>query len=66
MNKEVVHLVATVLWGLYGIIAGAIGLIDHDFSSYVMVTIVTAIAGNSAHLVSMALSKSGLQVTSKQ
>lgn len=63
MNKEAVHLIATTLWGLYGLAIGSISAIAHDFTIYIMVSIITAIAGNSAHLISMALSKTGITET---
>ena len=63
MYKESVHLISAVLWGVYGLTTGSIGVIYHEFNPYLMVTIVTAIVGNSAHLISMSLSKTGLQET---
>jgi len=62
MNKEWVHLIASTFWGIYGLAVGTIGVVYHDFNLYVMVSIVTAIVGNSAHLVSMSYSKGSLQV----
>ena len=66
MNKESVHLIATLLWGIYGLSVGTIGVIYGQFNAYLMVTIVTAIAGNSAHLISMSVSKTGLTETATQ
>lgn len=66
MDTKTVHLVATVLWGIYGIAVGSVGVITHGFNAYVMVSVVVAVAGNSAHLITMALSKTGLQVTSEK
>lgn len=66
MKKETVHLVATLLWGIYGLTVGSLGIIYHSYNSYVMVTVVSAIAGNSAHLISMSLSKAGLEVSSEK
>ena len=65
MKKETVHLVASVLWGIYGITVGSIGVIHNNFNTDVMVSIVVAISGNSAHLISMSLSKTGLAVNSE-
>ena len=64
MNKETVHLISTLLWGIYGLSVGTIGVIYGQFNGYLTVTIVTAIVGNSAHLISMSLSKTGLSETS--
>jgi hypothetical protein len=66
MQKEVVHLIATLLWGLYGLTVGTVGIVYHSFNLYLMVSLVAAIAGNSAHLISLSLSKSGLEVSSSQ
>jgi len=62
MNKEWVHLIASIFWGIYGLAVGTIGVVHNDFNLYVMVSIVTAIVGNSAHLISMSYSKGSLQV----
>jgi len=67
MNKETVHLISALLWGIYGITVGIIGVVHNDFNTDVMVSIVVAITGNSAHLISMSFSKSGsLSVQAKQ
>lgn len=63
MKKETVHLISALLWGIYGITIGSLGLVDHGFNVYVMVTLVSAIAGNSIHLVSMSMSKSGIDIS---
>jgi hypothetical protein len=65
MNKETVSLVATLIWGTFGITTSVVSLTVNSFSVYVMVAIVTAIVGNSAHLVTMHLTKSGLEVQAK-
>lgn len=65
MKKESVHLVSAVLWGIYGLTVGSIGVFNHSFNTDVMVSIVVAIAGNSAHLISMSFSKTGLTVNSE-
>lgn len=66
MNSETVHLISSIFWGLYGLSVGTIGLIVGHFNVYVMVTIVSAIAGNSAHLISMSYSKGKLEVQSQK
>jgi len=62
MNKEWVHLVATIFWGTFGLAIGSLSVIYNTFSVYVMVALITAIVGNSAHLISMSYSKGALQV----
>ena len=67
MNKEWVHLIASIFWGTYGLTVGALSVVHNDLNVYTMVTLVTAIVGNSAHLISMSLSKTGnLLVQAKQ
>jgi len=66
MNKEWVHLIASIFWGIYGLAVGTIGVIYNDFSIYVMVSIVTAIVGNSAHLVAMSYNKGSLNVQAEK
>lgn len=63
MKKETVHLISSLIWGIYGITVGVIGVVYNDFSSYVMVSIVVAIVGNSSHLMAMSLSKAGFTVS---
>jgi len=62
MNKEWVHLIATVFWGTFGLAIGSLSVIYNTFSVYVMVALITAIVGNSTHLVAMSYSKGSLQV----
>lgn len=65
MNKSTVHLVATILWGVYGLTTGSLGVFYDHFNAYLMVSIVTAIVGNSAHLISMSMSAQSMDVTSQ-
>jgi hypothetical protein len=65
MNKETVSLVATLIWGTFGIATSTIALTVNSFSVYVMVSLVAAIAGNSAHLITMHLTPKGLDVQAK-
>ncbi len=66
MNKEWVHLIASIIWGIYGLTVGIVGVVSRDFSVYVMVSIVVAIVGNSAHLISMSYQKGALAVQATQ
>ncbi len=65
-TKETVHVIAVILWGLFGIVSSTVALVGHEFSYPLMVAIVSAIAGNSAHLITMALSKTGISVSSEK
>jgi len=66
MNKEWVHLLATVFWGTFGLAIGSLAVIDNTFNIYVMVSLVTAIVGNSAHLVAMSYNKGSLNVQAEK
>jgi hypothetical protein len=66
MNKESVHLISTLLWGIYGLTVGTVSLIYNSFNPYVMVTLVSAIVGNSAHLISMSYGQKGLEVQAQK
>jgi len=66
MNKEWVHLLATVFWGTFGLAIGSLAVIDNTFNIYVMVSLITAIVGNSAHLVAMSYSKGSLNVQAEK
>lgn len=65
IENEKVHLIATILWALFGIIVGSLGVISHQYSAFLMATMVAAIAGNSAHLVTMDFNKKGIEISSK-
>jgi len=66
MNKEWVHLLATVFWGTFGLAVGSLAVIDNTFNIYVMVSLITAITGNSAHLVAMSYNKGSLNVQAEK
>ena len=56
-------LVATVMWGIYGILVGMLIVIMHYAGIYAWISIIVAVVGNSAHLMTLHLSKSGLSVS---
>ena len=62
INKEVVHLIGVVVWGIFGITIGTLAIVHNNFSDYVMVSLVSAVVGNSAHLMALSFSKTGLSV----
>lgn len=66
MKRETVHLIATIFWGTFGISVGVIAAVNNDLNIYTMVTLVSAIVGNSVHLISMSLSKTGFTEISTQ
>jgi len=61
-----VHLLATVFWGTFGLAIGSLAVIDNTFNIYVMVSLITAIVGNSAHLVAMSYNKGSLNVQAEK
>ena len=68
MNKETVHLVATILWVLYSVVVGALAVIENysgTDSNYLWLGIIVAIIGNSTHLVTMSLSQKGLTINAQ-
>lgn len=60
MNTDWIHFLATFVWGVYGLVIGSLTIVNHFGGLWVWVSIIVAITGNSAHLVSFALSKSGI------
>lgn len=66
MKSETVHLIATLTWGIFGITVGTLAIVHNNFSTDVMVSEIAAITGNSAHLVALSFSKSGLSVSSEK
>lgn len=61
-----VHLVATVIWGIWAIVVGAIAIWTNAFGQWVSIATIVAIVGNSTHLISMAWSQKGLTVSALQ
>lgn len=66
MKSETVHLIATLTWGIFGITVGTLAIVHNNFSTDVMVSEIAAITGNSAHLMALSFSKSGLSVSSQE
>ena len=65
MKREMVHLLVSLVWGIYGIVVGAMG-IAYSFSGalsyWLWISIIVAITGNSAHMVAMSMSTQGIEV----
>ena len=68
MSSDWIHFLATLIWGVYGVVVGLAALYSPGgFSLWIGITVVTAIVGNSAHLVAFAWSKKGqINITSTQ
>ena len=61
-----VHLLATLIWGIWGIVIGTIAVWTGTFTQWVAIATIVAVVGNSAHLVSFAWSQKGLSVSAYQ
>lgn len=66
MKSETVHLIATLTWGIFGLTVGTLAVVNHIFNTDIMVTEIAAIVGNSAHLMALSLSKTGLTVSDQE
>ena len=63
--KMTVHLVATVIWGLYGIIVGSLVVVHNFGGIWAWISITTAVVGNSTHLVIFSITSKGVQIQDK-
>ena len=61
-----VHLLATIIWGIYGIVVGALAIVQGYTGVFVWISVIVSVTGNSAHLVTFAWSQKGLTVSSSQ
>ena len=66
MNSDWTHFLSTLVWGVYGIAVGVYAVSTGYNNDFVWLSIVTAIVGNSAHLVAFAMSKTGLQIAAQK
>ena len=64
VNPDWTHLLASFIWGLYGLVIGAMAVSYRVFDIWVALSVITAIVGNSAHLVAFAWSKKAATITS--
>ena len=64
ITRATVSMITSLGWILYAITVGVMA-VAYDYSvTYLWISIVVAIVGNSAHMVALSLSKSGFDVTS--
>lgn len=61
-----VHFLATVIWGAFGIVIGALAVVDSYVSDWVWLAIIVSVVGNSSHLVAFAWSQKGISVSASQ
>ena len=66
VSKQTVSLISTLTWGLYAIIIGSLAVYYNYNNSWLWIGEIVAIIGNSAHLVAMHLSKTGLDITAQK
>ncbi len=66
VNSDWIHFLATGIWGLYGIVVGSL-VIVHGYSGlWPFVSVIAAIVGNSAHLVTFAYSRGKITMSSQK
>ena len=66
VSKQTVSLISTLTWGLYAIIIGSLAVYYSYSNNWLWIGEIVAIIGNSAHLVAMHLSKTGLDITAQK
>jgi len=62
MNSGTVHLISSLLWGIYGIIVGTLVVVYSYHDLYGWLSIIVAIIGNSSHLVALSYSQGKISV----
>lgn len=65
VSSDWIHFLATGVWGIYGLVVGSLVVVSHYNGIFAWISVITAITGNSAHLVAFAWSKKGFQVSSQ-
>lgn len=67
MPAALTHLLTGLIWGVYAITIGSLAVVYNFNSPWVFVSIITAVVGNSAHLVAFAWSTAnGLTVSAQK
>lgn len=62
MNSDWIHFMATMVWGVYGIVIGVVAIASSYISNFVWISIIVAIIGNASHLVAFAYSKGKISI----
>lgn len=60
-----VHFLATVIWGLYSIVIGALVVVYGYSSDFAWISIWIAVVGNASHLVTFAWSQKGVNISAE-
>ena len=66
ISKQTVSLISTLVWGLYAITIGSLAIYFGYDNNWTWIGEIVAIVGNSAHLVAMHLSKTGIDITAQK
>lgn len=64
MQAGTVHLIASLLWGFYGIIVGTLVVVFSYSNLFSWLSIIVAIIGNSTHLVAFSYSQGKVSIQS--
>ena len=64
ITKLTVHLVMVAVWGAYAILVGSMAIVFGYGNNLVWDSIIVAVTANSVHLVTLSLSKTGVEITS--
>lgn len=64
MQSGTVHLIASLLWGIYGIIVGTLVVVYSYNNLFSWLSIIVAIIGNSTHLVAFSYSQGKISIQS--
>jgi hypothetical protein len=62
MQNGTVHLIASLLWGFYGIIIGSLVVVFSYHNDFAWISVVVAVIGNSTHLVAFSYSQGKISV----
>lgn len=62
MNSGTVHLISSILWGIYGITVGVVVVVNGYNGIFSWLSIIVAIIGNSTHLVAFSYSQGKISI----
>ena len=65
-SKAKAHVIVSALWAVFSIVFGISAIIYHFDSLWTGVVLVSAISGNSVHMVTFSLSKEGMEVSAQK
>lgn len=62
MNSGTVHLLATLFWGIYGIVIGSLVVVFGYNNDFAWISVIVAVVGNSAHLVAFSYGQGKISI----